>query len=163
MSRCFFAICYHDKRLLVILAMIKPLIIPVSDIDSNVEASIGLKPFENVNHLVGKLKQLAQKSPAVCLCFLLCHPEYQVFCGGQRLAWGYSPCYPSLWISQSPLWLYDLCFREKLRDKSECFKFGVLLVHLARRHLRILTEAKNKVNINSRWHGDEPCKEQGCC
>lgn len=45
-----------DKRLLVILTMFKPLTISISDCDSNVEPSIGLKPFENVNYWVGKIK-----------------------------------------------------------------------------------------------------------
>lgn len=54
---------------------------------------------------------------------------------------------------RAPPWLHVLCFREKLRNESEYFMFGALLGYLARRHLLILTEAKNKININSRCLG----------
>lgn len=62
-------------------------------------------------------------------------------------------------VLQEPPWHYAWCGREELRNKSECFVFGVCLGHLAKRHLLILTEAKNKVNINFRWHADELCIE----
>lgn len=77
-----------------------------------------------------------------------------LLCNGGRLAWGHPPAV----LRESP-WLYVLCGREKSRNKSECFMFGVRLGHLVRRHLLILTGAKNKVNINSRWHADELCIE----
>lgn len=72
---------------------------------------------------------------------------------------GHASALRSSRVLQEPPWRYVLCGREELRNKSECSVFGVCLGHLAKRHLLILTEAKNKVNINFRWHVDELCIE----